>query len=118
MGNISSEERLRIIIEGLQEKKAKDLISLSFAKLHNPVCKYFVICHGDSSTHVKAIADTVEEYVREHSKDRPWQKEGFENSQWIILDYGDTVIHVFLKEFRDHYRLEELWADAEAKSYE
>lgn len=118
MGNISSEERLRIIIEGLQEKKAKDLISLSFAKLANPVCKYFVICHGDSTTHVRAIADCVEEYTIDQAKMRVWQKEGFENSEWIILDYGEIVVHVFLKEFRDHYKLEELWADAEAKSYE
>lgn len=118
MVRISTEEELRVIIEGLQEKKAKDLKSLSLKKLDNPVCKYFVICHGDSSTHVKALADSVEDYVKENLGIDPWKKEGLDNSQWILLDYCDIVVHVFQKEYRDYYKVETLWADAEIKDYE
>lgn len=118
MIKLGTEEQLRLVIEGLQEKKAKDLVSLSFTKHENPVCKYFVICHGDSNTHVKALADSVEEYVKEHTKLTPWKKEGFENSQWILLDYSDIVVHVFQKEYRDYYKIEQLWADAEIQHYE
>jgi len=115
---LKTEEQLQVIIEGLQEKKAKDLVSLNFANIENPVSKYFVVCHGDSNTHVKALADSVEEHVQKQINTKPWNKEGFENSQWIIVDYSDVVVHIFQKEFRDYYKLEELWADAQKKCYD
>jgi ribosome-associated protein len=76
------------------------------------VCKYFVICHGDSNTQVSALADSVIKTVRVETGEKVWHKEGLNNATWVLLDYSDVVIHIFQKEYRDFYKLEELWADA------
>jgi ribosome-associated protein len=118
MVKMGTEEMLRIVIEGLQERKAKDLVSLDLQKMNNPVCRYFVICHGDSSTHVKSIADSVEEYVKQNNGGVPYNVEGVESGQWVLVDFADVVVHIFQRETREHYKLEDLWADAIAKEYE
>lgn len=71
-----------------------------------------MICHGDSSTQVDAIADSVIEETRKETGEKPWQKEGMENAQWILIDYVDIVVHVFHREAREFYAIESLWADA------
>lgn len=108
---------LDVIVEAMLEKKAQNVISLDLSLLDNSVCKYFVICSADSTTQVSAIADNVEDEVREQLNERVWRKNGLENSLWVILDYGDVVVHVFQTECRSFYRLEDLWADAELKTY-
>lgn len=101
------------IIEGLQEIKAKQITLLDLRNISSAVCDYFIICHGDSSTHVNGIAQTAEKYVRKEIKEKPWHKEGKENASWILLDYVDVVVHIFQRETREFYKLEELWADAQ-----
>jgi ribosome-associated protein len=102
-----------IAVKGMQEKKAKNIVLMDLRKIHNAVTDYFVICHGDSNTQVDAIAGSVEEEIRKAIGEKPWHREGFENAEWILLDYVDIVVHVFQKDQRDFYKLEALWADAE-----
>ena len=108
---------LDVIVEAMLEKKAQNIISLDLSSLDNSICKYFVICNADSTTQVSAIAENVEDQVREQLNERVWRKDGLQNSLWAILDYGDVVVHVFQTECRNFYRLEDLWADAELKAY-
>ncbi len=109
--NISTEKLLDNIIEGIRKVKGKEIVNIDLAGLENRICQYFIICHGDSNTHVNAIADSVNREIKEKLGKYSFHKEGKENAQWILLDYGSIVVHVFQKEFRDFYRLEELWAD-------
>ena len=99
------------IIGGIKERNGKNIIIIDFSKQLNAVCKKFIICNGDSNTHVKSIADSVEEFVKKNLKETVWKKEGTENSLWILLDYVDIIVHVFQTEQREYYKLESLWAD-------
>lgn len=107
-----------IIVKGIQEKKGKEIKSLNLKELKNTVCDYFIVCHGSSRTQVSAIADSVEDFVRKTSGDKPWRIEGQTNAEWILIDYVNVVVHIFLEETRGFYQLENLWADAEVKDYE
>jgi len=114
----NSEKLVQSIIQGIQEKKGKGVIGLNLTKLNNSVSNYFVICHGNTKVQVEAIAESVEENVRKKLSDKPWHKEGFENAEWILLDYVDVVVHIFQENTRTFYNLEKLWADAEIKEYD
>ena len=114
---VSTKKLINAIITGIQEKKGEEIISLNLLKIHNSVCDYFIICHGNSNTQVDAITGSIEEYVRESVGENPWQKEGFENSEWVLLDYVNVVVHIFQKETRTFYNIEELWGDAEIKTF-
>jgi len=103
---------LKNIIEGIQEKKGKKIVSIDLTNLEGLVYNHFVICEGDSTTHVGAIADSVKDYVRSNIKVKPFASDGYQNAQWIVFDYGDVLVHVFLRETREFYRLESLWSDA------
>jgi ribosome-associated protein len=109
---------LEEIIKGIKEKKGKEIVCLNLGQIKSTVCDYFVVCHGTSNTHVNAIAESVEEIVHRHIGQWPNKKEGFANAEWILLDYLDVVVHVFQQEVRDHYKLEDLWADAPVKVIE
>lgn len=106
-----------IIINGIQEKKGNDIVRLDLRNIHSSVSDYFVICHAESTTQVKAIANSVEEEVYKALKQEPWRKEGLEYGEWILLDYIDVVVHIFKTDKREFYGIEELWGDAEFKSY-
>jgi len=97
----------------MQEKKAKDIVCIDLRNLKNAVADFFVVCHADSKTHVEAIADSVEEFVMEHTGEYPRNKEGIANAEWILLDYVNVVAHVFRHEQREFYGIERLWADAD-----
>lgn len=105
-------------VHGLQEKKARDIVILDLREMSHAVCDYFIVCHGDSTTQVEALADAVETEVREQLGEKPWHREGMENAQWILVDYVDVVVHVFHREAREFYDLEGLWADAPAEQVE
>lgn len=104
---------LDAIVDGMREKKAKNITMVNLANVENSICDYFVICDADSKTHVEAIADSVEEIVKKKTGEKPFHAEGYENAEWILIDYINIVAHVFQKEIRDYYKLEALWADAE-----
>ena len=101
------------IIDGMQEKKGKNITIINLSEIENSVADFFVICDADSKTHVEAIADSVDEVVEKTTNEKPFHAEGFENAEWILMDYINVVVHVFQKEIRDYYNLEALWADAE-----
>ena len=111
-----TESLVKLVLEGILKKKGKRIVTLDLSDIENSICSYFVICHGDSTTQTSAIGESVAEVVFEKSGEKPLHKEGFENANWILLDYGDVIIHVFLESYRDLYRLEELWADAKFES--
>jgi ribosome-associated protein len=99
-------------VKGMQEKKALDIVVLSLKTIKGAVSDYFVICSGSSDKQVDAIAGSVEEEVYKAMQEDPWHKEGQENKEWILLDYVNVVVHVFLQERRNFYGLEELWGDS------
>jgi len=106
-----------LAIHGMQEKKGNELVRLDLRNIKSSVADYFVICHADSATQVKAIAHSVEEEIYKAMQTEPWRKEGLEYGEWILLDYVDVVIHIFRTEKREYYGVEDLWGDAEIKSY-
>ncbi|MEY3343463.1 MAG: ribosome silencing factor [Bacteroidota bacterium] len=106
---------LEAIILGAQEKKAKDLVVLDLKSTGSSLADFFVVCHGDSKTQVDAIAHSVEDEVYKLTGERPVYTEGFTNSEWILLDYINIVVHVFHFEQRDYYGIEKFWADAKTK---
>ena len=108
----ASELLVKAIVEGMQENKAKDIVILDLRTLSSAVCDFFVICSGDSSTQVDGIANSIARFTRKELKEKPWHIEGKSNSEWILLDYMNVVSHVFYKDARSFYELEDLWADA------
>ena len=118
MQEISPEDLGKIIIESIQEKKGQEIVHLNLTKTGNSVCEYFIIAHADSSTQVKAIAQNVEETLRRKHETRALHTEGFENAQWVLLDFNTVVVHIFQPETRQYYKLEELWEDAEIEKIE
>ena len=107
---------LDCIVDGMQDRKAKNITIINLSKLENRVCDYFVICDADSNTHVEAIASSVEEMVKKKTNEKPYHSEGHGNAEWILIDYINIVVHVFQREIREFYNLESLWADAEIKT--
>jgi len=106
-----------VAIHGIQEKKGNDIVRLDLRNINSSVTDYFVICHADSSTQVRAIANSVEDEIFKATNQEPWRKEGLEYAEWILLDYINVVIHVFRTDKREYYGVEELWGDAEIKNY-
>lgn len=107
-----TEQLLDAIVEGIQRKKGIDVVKIDLTKINHTECKYFIICHGNSNTQVDAIAHSVEETVTEILDEKAWHTDGYRNSIWILLDYADIMVHVFQREARQFYDLENLWADA------
>ena len=107
-----TEELVKRIAEGIQEKKGKDIVVADLTDTDNSVCKYFVICGGNTPTQVAAIADSVNDYVRIHLGVKPTVVEGLRNARWVAMDYSDVLVHIFVPEDRTFYNLENLWADA------
>lgn len=106
------------IVEGIQEVKGKDIVVLDLRKVANTVSDFFVISHGDSTTQVAAINRSVEDMTRERVGEKPWHTEGERNAEWVLMDYANVVVHIFHRDKRAHYALEELWGDAEILTYE
>lgn len=107
---------LKAIISGLEEKKAKNITVLNLTQLHGRAFDYFVIADADSKTHVESIAGSVEEEVKKDTGERPYHSEGWQNAEWILLDYINIIVHVFQRPVREFYNLEGLWADAEVQT--
>lgn len=106
-----SEKLVKTIIEGIQEKKGKNITVVDMTKLE-AVCRYFVICEGTSNTQILAIEESVKDYVRIHTRTKPFAEDGLNNALWIVMDYGDIMVHIFERETRAFYNLEHLWSDA------
>ncbi len=109
----TAEQVRDFVVRGMQEKKAQDIVVMDLRNVKNAICDYFVLCSGNSDTQIDAISTSIEEEVYKASHQDPWHREGKMNREWILLDYVDVVAHVFKKDRRSFYDLEQLWGDAE-----
>lgn len=105
-------EFVKTVIEGIQEKKGKSITHVDLSKLEVASTEDFIICTGNSTSQVAAIADSVREYVHKQTGVKPFNYDGYQNAQWIVIDYGTIYVHIFLPEWRTFYNLEQLWNDA------
>ena len=110
---LSSEELSQLVVKGMQEKKANNIVIMDLRKVKNAFTDFFVVCSGNSDTQVDAIAESVDKEVWEATRNNPRSMEGKANHEWVLVDYYDVIVHVFKKDRREFYKLEELWGDAE-----
>lgn len=115
---VEKEKLLDKIVEAIQDIKGEDIMIFDLSGIENSVAETFVICSGNSNTHVASIAGALEKKVRNDLHERPWHVEGTENSMWILLDYVSVVVHIFQKQVREYYDIEELWGDAKITKIE
>ncbi|WP_435354223.1 ribosome silencing factor [Emticicia sp. SJ17W-69] len=115
---LSGDELCRLVVHGMLEKKAANIVVMDLRKVKNSITDFFVICSGNTDTQIDAIATSVDDEVFKATKMNPWHQEGKQNKEWILLDYIDVVVHVFRKDRRKFYDLESLWGDAELTQIE
>ena len=117
-GGLNAEQLSQIVVKGMQEKKGEDIVVMDLRDIHNAVADFFVICSGNSDTHIDAIAESVDKEVYKVDGEDPWHREGYANKTWVLLDYVDVVVHVFNKDRREFYQIESLWGDAKISKYD
>ncbi|MCH5224739.1 MAG: ribosome silencing factor [Muribaculaceae bacterium] len=110
--NNTTDTRIDEIIEAITDRKGKKISLLNLQKIDSAPSNSFVICQGSSTSQVSSIADSIRERLQKNLSVKPYNYDGYKNSQWIVIDYGDVMVHVFLPEYRDFYNLEDLWSDA------
>lgn len=115
--NNNTKELSNCIIECIQEKKGEELVKLDLRKLDEAPTDLFIVCHGESTTQVKAISDHILTEVKKKIGSKPKHIEGQQNATWILIDYFDVVVHIFNTEAREFYQLESLWSDAEVTTF-
>lgn len=121
MKNLKDASGVRLVeavIKGVQEVKGKDIVLLDLRSVPNTVSDFFVVCHGDSVTQVEAIARSVGEFTLKLAGEKAWHTEGEGNAEWVLMDFVDVVVHIFLRDKRGYYALEDLWGDAASTRYE
>lgn len=116
--SVETTQILDSAVEGLRRIKGKEITIIDLTTINHTECSYFLICHGTSGTQVDALAQSVEETVTELTGEKVWHKDGYRNAIWILLDYGDIMVHVFREESRTFYNLEGLWSDAKVTRLE
>jgi len=109
---MNSEELSKVVVSGMQEKKAEDIVLMDLRNVKNAIADYFIICSGNSDTHIDAISESIEKEIHKINRENPWHREGKDNKEWVLLDYVNVVAHIFKKDRREFYALEELWGDA------
>lgn len=109
---------IKTILAAIQEKKGQHIVSLDLRKINEAVSDFFIICEAGSQPQVRAIAEHVEDRVKEICGESPYRHEGYSNLQWVLIDYVNVVVHVMLPENRKFYRLEEMWSDASVENHE
>lgn len=100
------------IIAACQEKKARNIVTVDLSELPGAICKYFVICEGNTPAQVSSISDEVINSLKKKAKERPITADGLREARWVGIDYGTVIVHIFIPELREFYDLEHLWADA------
>jgi len=100
------------VVEALQEKKGRRIVTMDLSRLENSICQYFIICQGNTPTQVSALCDSVWDMVSERLHEKPIGSVGMREAQWIAMDYGTVMLHLFIPDLREYYNLENLWADA------
>lgn len=109
---------LKIIIAAIQDKKGENIISLDLRKINEAVADFFIICEAGNQPQIKAIADHIEQLVKENCGEDPYHHEGYKSLQWVLIDYVNVVVHIMLPEKRKFYKLEEMWSDASTQEHE
>jgi ribosome-associated protein len=107
-----TKQLVKTIIEGIQEKKGSGIVIADLSGIEGTICKYFIICQGNSPAQVEAIAESVGDMARERLREKPTHVVGLENALWVAMDYTDVMVHIFLPDVRAYYDLEHLWDDA------
>lgn len=107
-----TKEIIEKVIEGIQEKKGKNIVIADLTDIDDTICNFFIICQGNSPSQVLAIVESIKDNVRETLHIKPSAIDGTKNAQWVAMDYNEIIVHVFLPEPRNFYKLENLWADA------
>ncbi|PWH86210.1 ribosome silencing factor [Brumimicrobium oceani] len=115
---MSAEKLCEVIVEGMQDNKAEDIVVIDLREVESAVTDFFVIGSGQSTTQVDGIADAIVRSTRKTLKEKPWHQEGKNSSQWVLLDYVNVVVHIFHKDVREYYELEDLWADGKKREIE
>jgi len=110
--SVNADDLISVIIKGIDDVKGDDIQLLDLRGIENTVCDYFIICSGNSNTQVNAITGSIQKLVSKELKDKPWHVEGQNNSEWILMDYVNVVVHVFQNHVREFYDIESLWGDA------
>lgn len=108
----ASQKLTDIIIQGIREKKGLGIVRMDLRKVHSAFCDFFIVCHATSNRQVDSIAESVVDEVRKATGEKPAHVEGRQNAEWVLVDYADVVVHIFQEKLREHYAIEELWADA------
>ena len=101
------------ITRGIQEKKGANIVIADLKGIDGAICNYFIICQGSSPAQEEAITESIGDFARKELNEKPERVAGLENAQWVAMDYGDVLVHVFLPDVREYYDLEHLWDDAE-----
>lgn len=114
---VSALELTDLAIEALQDKKGIEIVRMDLRKAPGSITDYFIICTGTSDRHVMALADSVEDKIRETVRQKPLSMEGRQVGEWVLIDFVDIVVHVFLRSKRDFYALEDLWGDAPTEKF-
>lgn len=107
-----TKQLVEAITQGIQEKKGSNIAIADLSGIDGAICRYFVICQGSSPAQVEAITDSVAEFTRINVSEKPIKINGLGNAQWVAMDYGDVLVHIFLPDVREYYDLEHLWEDA------
>lgn len=115
---ISQEDMNDLIVDAIQDIKGKNILKLDLRKLEDAPADYFIVCEGDSNTQVKAIAGNINRRVRDEAFIRSSHIEGMDTGQWVLVDYFNTLVHIFHRETRDFYQIEDLWSDAKTIEYQ
>ncbi|MFK8101471.1 MAG: ribosome silencing factor [Saprospiraceae bacterium] len=115
---LSGEELNELIIDSIQDIKGKNILKLDLRNLDDASTDYFIICEGDSHVQVKAISDNIYKRLKQEGATVASHMEGQQQAQWVLLDYFTTVVHVFYRETREFYELEDLWGDAVVTEYQ
>lgn len=111
-------KKLDLVVEALKENKGNSILSINLEKVDNAITSYFVICSGTSTTQVDGLFDSVQRKLKTEMKLNAYHIEGRNNCLWILMDYGDVIVHIFEEEQRSFYNLEELWADGQIERIE
>lgn len=109
---------IKTIIAAIQEKKGQNIISLDLRKINEAVADFFIVCEASTQPQIRAIAENIESKLKEKCDENPYHHEGYQNLQWVLIDYVNVVVHVMLPETRKFYRLEEMWSDAAAEEHD
>lgn len=110
---MTAEALSKVIVRGMEERKASEILVLDLRKIKNAVTDFFVICSGNSDTQLEAISKSIEEEVHKAGESPAWRVEGKTNGEWVLMDFVNVVVHIFLKDKREFFGLEDLWGDAQ-----